>query len=106
MGVHIDDAGGEHQPVAGDALLGAAVQFSDFENAAIFDRYIRRPERRARAVGNFCAFDDKIIHGNSRRSVQGASTIFTPIIESRVTSLASSSRLMPSVLAGRLGSTR
>ena len=120
MGVHVDDAGCQHETVGLDRLPRALGHIAHPDNALAADGDIGLDQWIADAVGNHGAANYEIMHGPSRsflklrppdaltraaRPAQGVFGTVTPIMQSRVTRSARRSRSQPSVPSGRSGTT-
>ena len=74
MGVHVDEAGGQHETRRVDPLAGGrAGRHVDGRNAPVADGHRRDPRRGARAVDEAGALDHEIVRRRLRRAAEHAS---------------------------------
>ncbi len=62
MGVHVDDAGREHEPIGVDRLGALVLDLADSGDAAVLDREIGAPGLVAQPVDESGAADDEVDH--------------------------------------------
>ena len=63
MGVHVDPARGDQQPVGVDVALGRALLAADRRDAAVRDRHVAGKCRFAGAIDDLAAANDDVVHG-------------------------------------------